>query len=84
MGSPGETTDLSDVTVQDVAAYAFFGENTKIEKIDKRKNVDKTIKIERDPFKQMLSRVSILANEKKRGVLLKTPLRCTTSRSRLF
>jgi DNA polymerase-3 subunit beta len=33
------------------------------------KNVDKTIKIERDPFKQMLSRVSILANEKKRGVL---------------
>lgn len=33
------------------------------------KNVDKIIKIERDPFKQMLSRVSILANEKKRGVL---------------
>ncbi len=33
------------------------------------KNVDKVIKIERDPFKQMLSRVSILANEKKRGVL---------------
>lgn len=32
------------------------------------KNVDKIIKIERDPFKQMLSRVSILANEKKRGV----------------
>ncbi len=32
------------------------------------KNVDKVIKIERDLFKQMLSRVSILANEKKRGV----------------
>lgn len=32
------------------------------------KNSDKTIKIERDHLKQMLSRVSVLANEKKRGV----------------
>jgi len=32
------------------------------------KNTDKQVRIEREPFKQMLSRVSVLANEKKRGV----------------
>lgn len=32
------------------------------------KNTDKTVHVSRDPLKQMLSRVSILANEKKRGV----------------
>lgn len=32
------------------------------------KNIDKTIKLNKDVLKQMLSRVAILANEKKRGV----------------